>query len=665
MPPRTLRLMPLLLSLLLSLGQAPNCWAGAEAKPSSSHPLDPLSKVEIAAATAVLQDAGKVANSTRFVLIQLHEPPKKSVLAYRPGQRLPRQAFAILYDWASNTTSESVVDLEAKKLLSWKNVPRVQPPILPNDDHLKTAAIVRADPRWREAMKKRGVQDVEKVVIHGWPVGVYAPADGEDHRRAFATMYAREYGPIEDLNVVVDLTAGKISKLEDKGVSEWRRKHGDFARLNEHDRGEGSEGPSSQPPPKNARFQVHGNEVRWGNWRFRFALHPRVGLILYTVGYEDEGKVRSILYRANLSEMVVPYGDPNWTLWCPFDAGEYGMGVYAKTPLNYGIDAPKDAAYFSAWLHDRRGTPVELPRAIALHERDGGVLWRHGRNARRARQLVLSSFVRVDEYDYGFNWIFHEDGALSMEVLLTGRMNVKVVERKEDEGHETRGGFGHLVEPHLEAPNHQHFFNFRLDMDVDGAERNSVLEMNTEALPAGPDNPHGNAFTMKETPLRRELEARRRMKLSANRTWKIVNTCITNALGQPTGYILAPGENSVPHAAEKSFFRRHAAFVNYHLWITPYRAEEQYAAGVYVNGGPPGEGLPKWTSANREIEDTDVVVWYTLGVTHVPRPEEWPVMPAHRAGFKLVPAGFFARNPAMKAAPFGASGDFDASAKHR
>jgi primary-amine oxidase len=646
---RTLRLLTVMLAIPLSLEQPPACRADTADKRIAPHPLDPLSKEELAKTVAVLKDAGKVADSTRFVLIHLLEPPKEKVLAYRTGQTLPRQAFAALYDWASNTTSEAVVDLKEKKLLSWKNVSKVQPAILPEDDHQKTADILRADPRWREAMKKRGIKDIEKVGIYGWPIGVYTTGANDGHRRAFVTLFAREYGPIEDLIVLVDLTAKKIIKLEDKGVSAWRRKHGDFAPIEERDEGEGPEGPASQPPPKDARFQVHGNEVRWGHWRFRFGLHPRVGLVLYTVGYEDEGKVRSILYRANLSEMVVPYGDPDWVLWCPFDAGEYGMGVYAKTPLNFGIDAPKDAAYFSAWLHDRKGNPVELPRAVALYECDGGVLWRHGRNARQARQLVLSSFVRVDEYDYGFNWVFHEDGTLAMEVLLTGRMNVKVVERKEDEeGHEARASFGHLVEPHLEAPNHQHFFNFRLDFDVDGAGRNSVMEMNTEALPEGPDNPHGNAFVMKETPLRRELEARRRMKLATNRTWKIVNTCVSNSLGQPTGYVLVPGENSVPHAAEKSFLRRHAGFVNHHFWVTPYRAEEQYAAGDYVNAGLPGEGLPKWTSANRGIEDTDVVVWYTLGVTHVPRPEEWPVMPVHRAGFKLVPAGFFARNPVMK-----------------
>ena len=617
-------------------------------RPALAHPLDPLSKDELAAAVAVLRDAGKVADTTRFAAIHLREPPKEKVLARRAEEVLPRQAFAVLYDWASNTTSEAIVDVTEKKLVSWKKVPGAQPASLPEDDHPKTADILRADPRWREAMAKRGVKDLKNMEIRGYPLDAYSKGETDGHRRAFVTMFAREYGPIEDLTVLVDLTAKKIYKLEDRGVNEARRKRGDFAPLDEHDEGEGE--PVAKPPRRELPFQIHGHEVRWKHWRFRFSVHPRVGLVLHTVGWEDEGKVRSILYRACLSEMVVPYGDPGWLLCCPFDSGEYGMGVYGKTPLVPGGDAPAGATYLSAWLHDWKGAPLEVPRAVAIYERDGGLLWRHGRTSRRARQLVLTSFVRVDEYDYGFNWIFHEDGTLQMEVLLTGRMLVKYVDRKEDEeGHDGRASFGHLVEPHCEAPNHQHFFNFRLDFDVDGAGRNRVVEMNTEALPEGDDNPHGNAFAMKETPLRRELEARRRLNLATSRKWKVVNTCAVNALGQPTGYVLMPGENSVPHFTAQSFARRHAGFINSHMWVTPYRAEEMYAAGDYVNGGPPGQGLPKWTSANRSIEDEDIVVWYTLGVTHVPRPEEWPLMPAHRAGFKLVPAGFFARNPAMKA----------------
>ncbi len=617
--------------------------------PAAAHPLDPLGPQEIASAVAILKEANKVGESTRFVFIHLHEPSKETVLAFRPRDNLPRRAFAVLYDWANNSTAEAVVDLDAKKMLSWKIVPRVQPSIMPEDDHPRTARILRADPRWREAVKARGVKDLDKLDIRGWPIGSYAKKRDDGHRLAFVTTFAREYGPFDDLFVVVDLTARQIVEFQDKGVDAARLKHGDFPSFDEIEDGKEDDAPASQPPPKDARFHVEGQAVRWGAWRFRFALHPRAGLVLQTVGYEDAGKLRPVLYRANLSEMVVPYGDPNWTLWCPFDAGEYGMGVYAHTPLNYGIDAPKNAAYFSAWLHDRRGKPMKVPRAVALYERDGGVLWRHGRNARRARELVLSSFTRVDEYDYGFHWIFHEDGSLAMEVQLTGRMNVQIVPRKKDaREHEERPHFGHLVEAHLEAPNHQHFFNFRIDLDVDGSGGNRVVETNTEASAQGPDNPRGNAFTMKETLLRNELGGRRRTKGTTNRTWKVVNARQTNALGQPTGYALVPGENSVPHAAPKSFLRRHAGFVDYSLWATPYRTEEQYAAGDYVNGGPAGDGLPKWTAADRGIVDTDVVLWYTLGVTHVPRPEEWPLMPVHRAGFKLIPAGFFARNPAMK-----------------
>ena len=48
------------------------------------------------------------------------------------------------------------------------------------------------------------------------------------------------------------------------------------------------------------------------------------------------------------------------------------------------------------------------------------------------------------------------------------------------------------------------------------------------------------------------------------------------------------------------------------------------AAGEFQNLGRDGDGLPTWTAANRAIADTDVVLWYTLGITHIPRPEDWP-----------------------------------------
>ena len=88
-----------------------------------------------------------------------------------------------------------------------------------------------------------------------------------------------------------------------------------------------------------------------------------------------------------------------------------------------------------------------------------------------------------------------------------------------------------------------------------------------------------------------------------------------------------------------------------HLWVTPYRRDERYAAGEYPNLHPGGAGLPEWTSADRPIDGEDIVVWYTFGHHHVPRPEDWPVMPVTTAGFKLKPVGFFERNPALDVPP--------------
>jgi primary-amine oxidase len=126
---------------------------------------------------------------------------------------------------------------------------------------------------------------------------------------------------------------------------------------------------------------------------------------------------------------------------------------------------------------------------------------------------------------------------------------------------------------------------------------------------------------------------------------------VKNALDAPVGYALIPGPNTVAYQAPGGLLRKRAGYVDAQLWVTPYRPAELYAAGDYVNQSKGGDGLPAWTAANRPIENTDVVLWYTLGVTHTPRPEDWPVMPALQVGFKLVPVGFFAHDPALDVRP--------------
>ena len=193
------------------------------------------------------------------------------------------------------------------------------------------------------------------------------------------------------------------------------------------------------------------------------------------------------------------------------------------------------------------------------------------------------------------------------------------------------------------AAHHQHFFNFRLDLDIDGAEGNRVSELNAEAIAPGDENPEGNAFLMKEIDLPSEAKAARIMSLATGRRWKVYNPKVTTPMGQPAGYRLLPGENALPLAAGTASVRRRAGFLDAHFWATRFEPTELHASGPYPNQNGEDRGLGAWVKADRSLDGQDVVVWYTMGVNHSPRPEEWPVMPAHHAGFRLVPDGFFAR----------------------
>ena len=187
-------------------------------------------------------------------------------------------------------------------------------------------------------------------------------------------------------------------------------------------------------------------------------------------------------------------------------------------------------------------------------------------------------------------------------------------------------------------------------MCVDG-DANSVYEVDSIPEPDPALNPHHNAWITRDTLIESEADGARDWEHSTARYWKIVNPSVRNRLGQPVAYKLAPGENTRSFVQPDSFVRQRAGFMGNHLWVTPYDPEEQYAAGDYPNQHQGGAGLPAYTAQDRPITETDLVVWYTMGHHHLPRPEDWPVMPVSRIGFMLKPLGFFDCNPALDVPP--------------
>lgn len=621
-----------------------------------THPLDPLTADELRTAVELLRTECGVGDAHRIVSVTLNEPPKADVLAFDPGAPLDREAFAVTYDPVAGQVHEAVLSLTSRTVLSWRVVPGAQPPVILSEVEEGIAA-VKADPAFRAALTARGVEDLELVHVELWPFGDFAP-EGERHLRlAWTPVWIRHHPddnpyahPVRGLHAVIDLQTMNVIRIEDHGEAPIPQAPGNYLAdvvgpMRDDLR------PLEITQPEGPSFEIDGWQVRWQKWRLRVGFNQREGLVLHEIGYEDGERVRPICYRASCAELVIPYGDPGSAGYRKnaFDIGEIGLGLLTNS-LELGCDCLGEIRYLDVDLVDPKGEVVTLRNAICVHEEDVGLLWKHvdaltGKaEVRRSRRLVISSIVTVDNYEYAFYWYLHQDGTIEFETKLTGIVLTAALLP----GEEPRCGV--VVSPGVNAMVHQHFFCMRLDMDVDGGE-NTVYEVHTESLPDGPENPYGNAFEQIETPLSVESEAQQLVDPLSGRYWKVANPSVKNALGRPVAYKLIPGSNIRPFARPDSSIMRRAAFMTRHLWVTPYTPSERYPAGDYPFQHAGGAGLPEWTAADRPLENTDVVLWYVFGSHHVPRPEDWPVMPVERSGFALKPLGFFDRSPALDVPP--------------
>jgi primary-amine oxidase len=208
------------------------------------------------------------------------------------------------------------------------------------------------------------------------------------------------------------------------------------------------------------------------------------------------------------------------------------------------------------------------------------------------------------------------------------------------------GRYGRFIAENTVGIDHDHFFSFRLDFDIDGTANSFVRDkIQMKRLP--PDNPRKSLWVAEPEIAKTEEQAKALMSMEKPEDWRIINPNVKSSLGYPVGYELMPGENAMSLLAQDDYPQKRAGFTDYQIWATPYRENERYAAGDYPFQSKGGDGLPAWTKANRAIDNTDIVLWYTMGFHHVPHSEDWPVMPTVWHEFELKPVNFFDHNPAL------------------
>jgi primary-amine oxidase len=623
-----------------------------------SHPLDPLSAAELIKATRLLQDHFPWGPDLRVETIDVEEPTKDEVRQYDPAHPPARLARFHVYRHGVAGVWEGVLDLGSASVVSADFHEKARP-MLAVQEILLIEETVKADPRFREALDRRGLlAEADNICIDPWTVGNFNVAIEQGRRVIDCFVCLRMFPldnfyahPVEGLHALID-----VSTLEVLDVMDYFSEKGDYipvprTPLNyDADVLTSFRKPSSRLDviqPDGAGYVVKGNQVLWENWDFRVGFNGREGLVLYTVGYTFEGRRRPIVYRASIAEMVVPYGSPERRHYRKnvFDNGELGFGRMANS-LTLGCDCLGEIYYFDAVVPDVFGTPFTIERCICLHEEDAGMSWKHfdvrtdRTETRRARRLVISSISTIGNYEYASYWYLHQDGRIEYEMKATGIINTAGCWPGEP------GKFGVEVAPGLVGHIHQHVFSARLDMEVDGPN-NTVTECDTIAMPAGPDNPYGNAYYVQETPLKTELQAQRDFDFAKMRYWRIINPNTKNWVGTPTGYRLEARSPVQPFTHPDSPSGIRGLFQQHQLWVTPYAASERYPAGEFVNQSTGDDGLPAWTAKDRSIENTDVVLWHSFGIHHLPRPEDHPVQNCVTCGFTLMPSGFFDQNPVI------------------
>ncbi len=593
-----------------------------------------------------------------FASIATEEPAKAEVLAWQPGRALVRRAR--IQAMTAERTYELVVDLSGRRLVSVIERTGAEPPIGASEMDAGTKTVL-TNAEFIDGLKRRGITDLTKIFCAPFSAGYYgAPEqDGQrlvkvgcfDTRRSTTNLFG---WPIERLYALVDLKRGKVLSVTDYGVVPIAEGDNNYT--------EAAVGALRDPrkptvlaQPSGPNFRIEGHEVTWGKWRFHTHIDPRVGTVISLARWQDAGGPRSVLYQGYLSEMFVPYMDPDygWQSRTYFDTGEYGAGVLAS-PLKPGVDCPTTASFLPAVFGNDQGEPVTTPNALCVFERSGGdPIWRHHEvinqtyEGRANVELVVRMATAIGNYDYLFDWVFNDAAEIEARVGASGIDALKGVatRRMSDATAGTDTKHGTLVAPNLVAVYHDHYFNFRLDLDVDGPANSFNHDVYRPAL-LPPDSPRRSIYVVEATIPATEKSA----QIDGHRgpsKLRVLNEGETNQVGNPVSYEILVANHARLLLDPADWPARRAKFLEHDVWVTPYAPTERYAAGEYALGSRGDDGLAVWTARDRPIRNRDIVVWVNLGMHHLTRAEDLPVMPTIWHSFKLRPHNFFDRNPAI------------------
>ncbi|KAK4405728.1 Primary amine oxidase [Sesamum angolense] len=595
------------------------------------HPLDPLTPSELNQVQTLIKKSHK---DVTFHYVGLDEPDKPKVLSWLSRSQPPnffqhRIAFAVVR--TNSQTHEIKIDLSSNSILSDKVYDGDGYPMLNNEEQTAAGELPLKYPPFIASIEKRGL-NLSEVLCEVFTIGWYGE---KNTKRAVAVMcyyidgtvnfYMR---PIDGIMATVDLDKMKIIQYRDRLMIPVPKADGTDYRESKQDTHFDTRIKSMTiSQPNGPSFTIDGSNVRWEDWVLHLSFDMRAGLIISLASIYDPEKneYRRVMYRGFISELFVPYMDltEEWYYRTFFDAGEYGLGLCA-VPLVPLRDCPENAVSMDGYFISQDGAPGYIPNVFCIFERRAGdVMWRHtelgipGQTVTEVRPettLVVRMVSTVGNYDYIVDWEFKQTGIIKVTVGMTGLLEVRgsVYTHKDQIQEEV---YGTILAENTIGAHHDHFLIFSLDLDVDG-DANSFIKSNLKT-----SRVNGNISPRKSY-------------------WR-------TKVGNYVGYRLVPGSVARTLLSDDDYAQIRGAFTKYNVWVTLYNKTEKWAGGLYADQSRGDDNLATWSLRNRDIENKDIVLWYTVGFHHVPCQEDFPVMPMLTESFELRPTNFFEHNPRL------------------
>lgn len=633
-----------------------------------ANPQDGLSADEYKKVTALLREAGVATDKSLYPLIEVIEPPKAEVLEWRKSQKLPdRKAMAQFT--SDKGVQESVVNLTTGKVESTQVLNKETMVLF--TEFMSAMETVLKNEDFIKAFAKRGLKPEQGLCLP-LTAGNFFLEEEKGKRLMKVPCYVKPTDssnfyakPVEGLYAVVDLKENKVLKIEDDEVlllpkDDWGYTQAEVEKRTPL-RPETNPAIITQTGKPN--YTINGSEINWDIWKFRYRIDKRPGMVVSDIRVNDEGNWREVLYQAHLSEVFVPYMDPSkgWYWRTYMDSGEYGFGLFLS-PLTKGVDCPNNATFLPALIHDDNGNPLEIPNAVCVFERSNGdPAWRHFEvfaqspdkpvpaEGRPETELVVRTASEVGNYDYLIDYRFKQNGDIYIMVGASGLDAVKGVAatNMQDPTAKADTSHGNLIAPNLVAANHDHFFNFRLDFDIDGQD-NTFMKMDLVKEEAPADIPRRSLWNLTHTPITNELDGRFKISSLKPQMFHVMNMNKTGHLGHNPSYMIHHGNVAYsPFDFENDPPMKRNAYVEYSIWNTLYDPNQRYAGGKYAFASDGSDTLAEWVKANRNIANKDIVTWFTAGFHHAPRMEDWPVMSTEWKTVHIMPYNFFGKNPAL------------------